>query len=249
MSENKTKPTKQSVSDFLATVFDKRAQESKTLLSLMQEISTHPGVMWGPSIIGFGTQHYKYDTGREGDMPQLAFSPRKAAITIYFNEGFDRYGSELEKLGKYKTSRACLYVNKLDDIKLNVLKTMLKKSFKLSAEDNKQLKDVDAYIASVPNNAKKDFNQLRSIVKKVLPNAKEVLSYGIVGYKTDEKRPRVFISGWKDHLAIYPLPKNPSLQKELKPYIKGKGTLWFKLNELLPEELIKRVVSDLVGTS
>lgn len=84
--------------------------------------------MWGPSIIGFGTQHYKYDSGREGDMPRLAFSPRKASLTIYF-EGFDNYAQELKVLGKHKLSVACLYINKLTDINLDVLRTMLEKSF------------------------------------------------------------------------------------------------------------------------
>ncbi len=84
--------------------------------------------MWGPSIIGFGSQHYKYDSGREGDMPRLAFSPRKANLTVYFN-GFEKYTQELASLGKYKRSVSCLYINKLADIDFAVLRKMLEKSF------------------------------------------------------------------------------------------------------------------------
>ncbi|HRQ86506.1 MAG TPA: hypothetical protein PLY16_00165 [Candidatus Saccharibacteria bacterium] len=76
--------------------------------------------------------------------------------------------------------------------------------------------------------------------------AQEVLSYGIIGYKIDDKRARVYISGWKDHVAMYPTPNDESLQAELKPYIKGKGTLWFALDKDLPNELIKRTVKALL---
>jgi uncharacterized protein YdhG (YjbR/CyaY superfamily) len=78
-----------------------------------------------------------------------------------------------------------------------------------------------------------------------MPNAKEVLSYGVVGYKIDEKRARVFISGWKDHVVMYPIPKNQELRDRLKPYIRGKGTLWFSLEDDLPQQLIKNAVKAL----
>lgn len=89
--------------------------------------------MWGPSIIGFGAQHYKSEAGREGDMGILGFSPRKASLTIYFYEGFDRYGEELGRLGKHKLSRSCLYINKLADVDLKVLKLMLQSSYQRTA--------------------------------------------------------------------------------------------------------------------
>jgi hypothetical protein len=95
---------------------------------MMQEISGDKPCMWGPSIIGFGSQHYRYESGREGDTPILAFSPRKASLTVYF-EGFDNYADELTALGKHRHSVSCLYVNKLDDIRLEVLRAMLEKSF------------------------------------------------------------------------------------------------------------------------
>ena len=124
----KTRPTGVAVETSLESVSDKRRKEAHALIALMQEISGEKPHMWGPSIIGFGTQRYKYDTGREGDMPWLAFSPRKAILTVYF-EGFDKYGELLAKLGKHKKTVSCLYINKLADIKLDILRAMLEQSF------------------------------------------------------------------------------------------------------------------------
>lgn len=107
---------------------------------------------------------------------------------------------------------------------------------------------VQHYIDQVPTVAKPLFDQLRTLVKQELPHAHEILSYGIIGYKIDDKRARVFISGWKDHVAIYPVPKNEKLQTELKPYIKGKGTLWFPLDTPLPKSLIRQMIHDLRNT-
>lgn len=97
----------------------------------MREISSEQPVMWGPSIIGFGSVHYRYKSGREGDMPLLGFSPRKSAITVYFSEGFSEYTTELANLGKYTTSVSCLYIKKLTDIDLSVLRQMLTRSYNL----------------------------------------------------------------------------------------------------------------------
>jgi uncharacterized protein YdhG (YjbR/CyaY superfamily) len=243
----KTQPTGESVESFLASVSDKRREEANTLIALMQEISGAKPHMWGPSIIGFGSQHYKYDTGREGDIPRLAFSPRKASITVYFGEGFDRYAMELAALGKHKQSVSCLYINKLDDINLNILRKMLEQSFALAVKESIKPTTVDQYIASVPPAARPKFDELRQVVRDAVPHAREVLSYGIVGYKIDDKRARVFVSGWKDHVAMYPVPGGKELQTKLAPYVKGKGTLWFKLNEPLPRALIRTVVEALIS--
>lgn len=211
----------------------------------MQALSDEKPVMWGPSIIGFGSQHYKYETGREGDMPRLGFSPRKASITIYFNEGFYNYSEQLKKLGKYKNSISCLYINKLEDVNRDILSDMLSESYQMDGQAQVKILTVDDYVANVPLAARDMFDELRQLVKDTLPNAQEVLSYGVVGYKIDDKRARVFISGWKDHLGVYPIPKNEALQQELKPYIKGKGTLWFALDAPLPTDLIKKIVKSL----
>jgi len=108
-----------------------------------------------------------------------------------------------------------------------------------------KLTTVEEYIANVPALARPKFDELRAIVRNKLPNATEVVSYGIIGYKIDNKRTRVFISGWKDHLAIYPIPKNSQLQSQLLPFIKVKGTLWFSLSSPLPKVLIEEIVENL----
>lgn len=247
MPENKTKPTKVSTASFLEMVPEKRRNDSQALIAIMKEISSEKPVMWGPSIIGFGSQHYKYETGREGDMPRLAFSPRKAAITVYFNEGFGRYGALLKKLGKHKASVSCLYIAALADIDLDVLREMLERSYASGAAPQEKPASVDEYIERVPASARVYFDELRALVRDVLPKADEVLSYGVVGYKVDEKRARVFISGWKDHVAMYPVPKDESLQHELKPYQRSKGTLWFPLDAPLPNALLRKVVKALAS--
>ena len=246
MSENKTKPTNVSIESFLENVSPIRQQEAKTLIAIMKDITGLPPVLWGPSIIGFGSEHYRYETGREGDVPRLAFSPRKAAITVYFEKGFNQYSDQLSKLGKYKLSLSCLYISKLSNVDLSILRDMLEKSYRRGIKPVEKPVSVEEYVSMIPPAARSQFNQLRTIVKSILPQANEVLSYGIVGYKVDNKRARVFISGWKDHVAMYPVPKDQQLQKDLKPYIRGKGTIWFKLDEQLPKTLIKKVVKGLL---
>lgn len=239
------RPTKTSVDEFLQSVSERRQQEAQALIIIMQAISGEPPVMWGPSIIGFGQLHYKYETGRKGDMPQLAFSPRKGALTIYFNEGFDRYAAQLANLGKYKHSISCLYINKLEDIHMETLRQMIEESYNVTTGAPHKIATVEEYVKNVPPAARPKFDELRKVVKQVLPKANEVYSYGIVGYKIDDKRARVFISGWKDHVAMYPIPKNETLRAELMPYIKGKGTLWFPLNAPLPTLLLRKTIQEL----
>ena len=127
-------PTQVSVESFLAGVSEKRLDEARILIDMMQEISGETPTMWGPSIIGFGSLHYRYDTGHEGDMPRLAFSPRKANLTVYFDFGEGRHADELRVLGKHKQSVACLYINTLDDVDLDVLETMLEDSFAMTQQ-------------------------------------------------------------------------------------------------------------------
>lgn len=125
-TENKTQPTEQSVESFLDSVEDERKRvDSYTLLELIGEVTGDKPVMWGSSIIGFGTYHYKYASGREGDFMVTGFSPRKRNLTIYVMPGFDQYEQMLSRLGKYKTGRSCLYVNKLADIDMDVLRELL----------------------------------------------------------------------------------------------------------------------------
>ncbi|MGY5874926.1 MAG: DUF1801 domain-containing protein [Candidatus Thorarchaeota archaeon] len=130
MTENKTKPTDASVEGFLGSVeHDRRREDSFELLEIMKSITKEEPVMWGPSIVGFGLYHYKYETGREGDMPRVGFSPRKQSLTVYIMPGFDEYEDLLGKLGKHKTGKSCLYINKLADVNMDVLRTIIEKSY------------------------------------------------------------------------------------------------------------------------
>jgi len=131
MAENKTKPTAASVDDFIANIENpRRRTDALTALKLYEEVTGLPPVMWGPSIIGFGTSHYVYETGRAGDMPAAAFSPRKANMTFYVGDGFEGAAELYARLGKHKKSVACLYVNKLDDIDLDVLREIIARDYR-----------------------------------------------------------------------------------------------------------------------
>ncbi len=121
MGDNKTKPTDSSITDFINAVTDanKRA-DSWTLVDMITRITGFPPVMWGPSIIGFGSYHYRYDSGREGDSPLAGFSPRKDSIVVY-TAVFDGREHLLSSLGKHKTGKCCVYIKRLSDIDIEVL--------------------------------------------------------------------------------------------------------------------------------
>ena len=126
MAENKTKPTSASVEEFIAGVENaRRRTDALVVLEMYKNITGLPPVMWGPSIIGFGTRHYKYDSGREGEMPAAGFSPRKANLTFYVGDAFEGAAELYATLGKHKKSVACLYINKLDDVDLEVLREII----------------------------------------------------------------------------------------------------------------------------
>ena len=129
MAELKTKLNDNSVEDFLNTVEDEqKRKDSFGLLKMMEEISGEPAKMWGKDIVGFGSYHYVYASGREGDWMLSGFSPRKASITLYLMAGFDQLGDELASLGKHKVGKGCLYVKSLSDIDEKVLRKMIKRS-------------------------------------------------------------------------------------------------------------------------
>ena len=130
MAENKTKPTSESVEDFIASVENKRRREDALIaLELYKEVTNQPAVMWGPSIIGFGTSHFSYDSGREGSIAAAGFSPRKANLTFYVSDNFDGASDLYSRLGKYKKSVACLYINKMADIDLSVLREIITRDY------------------------------------------------------------------------------------------------------------------------
>ena len=129
MAETKTKPTQVSVDAFIESVdHPVRRADAKVAREMMERVSGYPAVMWGPSIIGFGSYHYKYDSGHEGDMCRIGFSPRSANLVFYVG-GFDEYDALLEKLGKHKRSKACLYVTKLADVDMGILEEIVRRSF------------------------------------------------------------------------------------------------------------------------
>jgi uncharacterized protein DUF1801 len=124
MAEQKTKPTTASVDAFLAKVpSEKMRQDSYALVKIMKRVTGDDPVMWGPSIVGFGGYHYKYDSGHEGDMCITGFSPRKAAISLYVLAGYPGQTELLKRLGKHKAAVGCLYINKLDDVDLECWRT------------------------------------------------------------------------------------------------------------------------------
>ena len=129
MADNKTTPTKVSVATFIDALTDPvRSSDAKALIKLMQKASGEEPRMWGPSIIGFGSYHYKYESGREGDMPVIAFSPRKAATVLYGTAGFSDSEALLAKLGKHTTGKGCLYIKKLADVDQPTLEGLILKS-------------------------------------------------------------------------------------------------------------------------
>ena len=133
MAELKTKKNDGNVKAFIESVENEtRRNDARKVLALMEEITGEKASMWGPSIIGFGSYHYKYASGREGDWMLTGFSPRKQSTTLYLMSGFTQLEPLLGKLGKHKTGKGCLYINKLEDVNENVLKELIEKSIQIN---------------------------------------------------------------------------------------------------------------------
>lgn len=129
-TQNKTQPTSASVEEFINKIEDPEQREDARLLCrLMGKITGQPAVMWGASIVGFGTYHYKYQSGREGDAGAIGFSARKSMLTIYLADGVDKYSEQLSELGPYKTGKVCLYIKRLSDIDMKVLQAIITASY------------------------------------------------------------------------------------------------------------------------
>ena len=127
MAEQKTKPTNESVKDFLNRIPEaERREDCFAVAKMMEEITGEKPKMWGPSIVGFGSYRYKYASGREGDWPVTGFSPRKKDLTLYIMMGFERHPELMEKLGKHTHSKSCLYVKRLSDVHVPTLKKLIK---------------------------------------------------------------------------------------------------------------------------
>ena len=132
MAKNKTTETSKSVTTFINAIATKtRRDDGFKIIEIMTAQTGLEPKMWGPSIVGFGSYHYKYESGREGDMPLVAFSPRSTAFVFYLSINFKDREILLQKLGKHKTGKGCIYINKLEDIDLIVLTKMISNAFKL----------------------------------------------------------------------------------------------------------------------
>jgi hypothetical protein len=130
MAENKTQATDASVDAFLAAVEpEQRRADGRILLDMMTRITGDLPALWGPSIIGFGSEHYRYESGREGDMPRIAFSPRKAQLVLYLATSLPERDALLARLGKHSTGKSCLYVTKLADVDMAVLEELIARSW------------------------------------------------------------------------------------------------------------------------
>lgn len=129
MAENKTQPTTASVRSFIAAIEDKeRRTEVRKVAAMMRKATGKKAQMWGPGIVGYGTYHYKYASGREGNFMITGFAPRKQALTVYILPGFENFGALMGKLGKYKTGKSCLYIKRLSDIDEEVLERLISAS-------------------------------------------------------------------------------------------------------------------------
>ena len=130
MAEMKTKPNEASVDDFLTKTDDDTRKDCYTLINLMEKVTGEKPKMWGPAIIGFGQYHYKYASGHEGDICKVGFSPRKGKLSLYVLAGAEGQHALLEKLGKHKAGKGCLYIKKVSDIDLGVLESMIRNTMR-----------------------------------------------------------------------------------------------------------------------
>jgi hypothetical protein len=129
MAKNKTIETENSVTDFLASISDtKRREDCESIIELLGKLSGFEPKMWGTAIVGFGIYNYKYESGHEGNAPLVGLASRKNAITLYLASTFEEKETLLSQLGKHKTSKACLYIQKLEDIDIDILSQLVKKS-------------------------------------------------------------------------------------------------------------------------
>lgn len=129
MAEAKTKPTQMSVADFIAAAEPaERRSDAEAVDAMLRRVSGQEPKMWGPSIIGYGSYRYRYESGREGEMCRIGFSPRKNALVFYFTDAFPRHQALMERLGKYTTGKSCLYVKTLADVDMAVLEELARES-------------------------------------------------------------------------------------------------------------------------
>lgn len=135
MAENKTRATSASVSAFLSGIEDRQQRSDlKKVAAMMRRATGERPRMWGPAIVGYGSYHYRYDSGREGDFMITGYAPRKQAMAIYILPGFERFGNLMERLGKFKTGKSCLYIKRLADVDEQVLERLIRDAVKYMRE-------------------------------------------------------------------------------------------------------------------
>jgi len=137
MAEPKTRPTQASVAAFIQRQPEQTRADCRDLVSLMEEVTGEKAVMWGPSIIGFGSYRLVYANGSEADWPVAGFSPRKTDLTLYLLDVFDRHPELMKKLGKYRTGKVCLYIKRLADVDMKVLKELVATSVRYVREKHR----------------------------------------------------------------------------------------------------------------
>lgn len=128
-AENKTVATDASAVDFLAQLDDQQRRDSQKLIEIMRDITSQPPVMWGSSIIGFGTVKLTYASGRELDWLRIGFSPRKGKLSLYVTFDAQKYKQQLDAMGKYKIGKGCIYINKLDDVNVDKLSAIIRTAY------------------------------------------------------------------------------------------------------------------------
>lgn len=129
MAENKTRPRAADVDAYLAAIEPAaKREDAETICAMLRRLTGDPPVLWGPSMIGFGSYHYRYDSGREGESFRIGFSPRKASLVVYIVDGFPKYAALTARLGKFRTGKSCLYINRLADIDLSVFEELARAS-------------------------------------------------------------------------------------------------------------------------
>jgi hypothetical protein len=131
MADNKTRPTRASITAFMSAIEDPAMRaDARKVAAMMRRATGKRATLWGPSIVGYGSYHYRYDSGREGDFLITGFSPRKQALTVYIMPGFSHFKDLMARLGKYKTGKSCLYIRRLADIDVAVLERLILESVK-----------------------------------------------------------------------------------------------------------------------
>ena len=135
MAENKTQATGASVTDFINSIDDRQKRaDARKVAAMMRKATGKRAKMWGPSIVGYGTYHYKYASGREGDFLMTGFSPRKQALSVYIIPGFPHFETLMNKLGKFKTGKSCLYIKRLSDVDEKPLEQLINRSVEYMRE-------------------------------------------------------------------------------------------------------------------